>query len=31
MSIVLHTTPIDDHGTDLPEVINFYFQKMITI
>ena len=23
--LVLHTTPIDDHGTDLPEVIDFLF------
>ena len=23
--LVLHTTPIDDHGTDLPEVIKFLF------
>ena len=27
MSIVLHTTPIDEHGTDIPEVIRFLFPE----
>ena len=25
--LVLHTTPVDEHGTDLPEVIRFLFPK----
>ena len=25
--LVLHTTPVDDHGTDIPEVIKFLFPK----
>ena len=29
--LILHTTPVDEHGTDLPEVIRFLFPKRIII